>query len=111
VHAVAEGRVRDLFAVDLAVSEAVTNAVVHAYRDRHPGAESGQVRITVTVEDGELLVVVSDEGMGLAPRLDSPGAGLGLPLMATLADRFEVQNLTTGTRLLLGFQLASSAAA
>jgi anti-sigma regulatory factor (Ser/Thr protein kinase) len=44
----------------------------------------------------------------MAPRPDSPGAGLGLPIIATLADRFEVQQLSHGTRLLLGFRLAPS---
>ena len=36
------------------------------------------------------MLSVRDNGMGLVPRLDSPGLGLGLPLMAQLADRFDI---------------------
>lgn len=69
-------------AARLAVSEAVSNVVVHSYREMGAGA------FTITVEwDGdELRVTVSDEGCGIAPRMDSPGAGLGLPLIANLAE-------------------------
>jgi serine/threonine-protein kinase RsbW/stage II sporulation protein AB (anti-sigma F factor) len=40
--------------------------------------------------DGALTVVVSDEGRGILPRPDSPGLGLGLPLIATLASSLEL---------------------
>jgi anti-sigma regulatory factor (Ser/Thr protein kinase) len=109
VHAVVAGKVENSYAVALAVSEAVANVVVHAYRDRHPGAEPGDVHVTVRVEADELLVAVVDKGVGMAARADSPGAGLGLAIIATLADRFEVQQLNTGTRLLLGFRRAAAA--
>ena len=65
-------------AVALAVSEAVTNAVVHAYLGREPGG----VDILVCPEEDYLTVVVTDDGSGMLPRLDSPGAGLGLALIA-----------------------------
>jgi serine/threonine-protein kinase RsbW len=73
-------------AARLAVSEAVSNVVVHSYRDSLPGA------FTVSVEwdGGELRVIVRDHGCGMAPRMDSPGAGLGLPLIANLAETFSV---------------------
>jgi serine/threonine-protein kinase RsbW len=84
VRAGAEKPVRE--AVRLAVSEAVSNVVVHGYRDSSPGA------FTLSVEwnGGELRVIVRDEGCGMGPRMDSPGAGLGLPLIASLADTFSV---------------------
>ena len=37
-----------------------------------------------------LTVVVSDHGRGIVPRPDSPGLGLGLPLIATLAESLEL---------------------
>jgi serine/threonine-protein kinase RsbW len=75
-----------LDAVRLAVSEAVSNVIVHGYR------ETGRGAFTVTVErDGDhLQVTVRDDGCGMSPRMDSPGAGLGLPLIATLAESFSV---------------------
>jgi serine/threonine-protein kinase RsbW len=75
-----------LDAVRLAVSEAVSNVIVHGYRERGNGA------FTVAIEwEGEhLRVTVRDEGCGMQPRMDSPGAGLGLPLIANLAETFSV---------------------
>jgi serine/threonine-protein kinase RsbW len=75
--------------VKLAVTEACTNVVVHAY----PNGD-GPMGLRASVEEGVLRVVVVDEGRGILPRADSPGLGLGLPLIATLAESLE---LGTGT--------------
>jgi serine/threonine-protein kinase RsbW len=72
--------------VRLAVSEAVTNVVLHGYRD---GA-CGPVTLRAEAEDQCFSVVISDEGCGLSPRSDSPGAGLGLPLIAEVSDSMTV---------------------
>jgi serine/threonine-protein kinase RsbW len=71
--------------VKLAVTEACTNVVVHAY----PNGE-GPMALRATVADAVLRVVVVDEGRGILPRADSPGLGLGLPLIATLAESLEL---------------------
>jgi serine/threonine-protein kinase RsbW len=42
------------------------------------------------MRDERLTVVVHDEGRGMLPRPDSPGLGLGLPLIATLAESLEL---------------------
>lgn len=73
-------------AVRLAVSEAATNAVLHAFA---PGAP-GEVRLDVDLDDGTLVVVVEDDGWGMRPRADSPGAGLGLPVISKLATRVDI---------------------
>jgi anti-sigma regulatory factor (Ser/Thr protein kinase) len=75
-----------LDAVRLAVSEAVSNVIVHGYRDTGDGAFT----VAIETHDDELHVTVRDEGCGMQPRLDSPGAGLGLPLIANLAESFSV---------------------
>ena len=72
--------------IKLAVTEACTNVVVHAY----PGRDDGPLGVTATVDEGSLTVVVSDHGRGIVPRPDSPGLGLGLPLIATLAESLEL---------------------
>jgi serine/threonine-protein kinase RsbW len=89
--------------VRLAVSEAVSNVVVHGYR----GSEPGAVTVAAEAEDHELRVVVSDEGRGPAPRTDSPGAGLGLPLIAQVAESVSLSCGTggTGTVLSMTFEL------
>jgi serine/threonine-protein kinase RsbW len=88
--------------VTLAVSEACTNVVVHAYRD-----EPGVLALSAEARDGEMRFVVDDEGAGLTPRADSPGLGLGLPLIAKLTNRFEVLPGPEGrgTRLTMAFRV------
>jgi serine/threonine-protein kinase RsbW len=46
--------------------------------------------LRATVRDSVLRVVVVDRGRGILPRADSPGLGLGLPLIATLAESLEL---------------------
>lgn len=88
-------------AARLAASEAATNAVMHAYRDR-----PGTLRLEAHVQDGELRVVIADEGPGVMPRRDSPGMGLGLPIMAQLSERFEIVSGPGGTEIHLSFRSA-----
>jgi anti-sigma regulatory factor (Ser/Thr protein kinase) len=71
--------------VKLAVTEACTNVVVHAY-----GHGDGPMEVAASVDDDVLRVVVRDEGLGILPRPDSPGLGLGLPLIATLTESLEL---------------------
>jgi anti-sigma regulatory factor (Ser/Thr protein kinase) len=71
--------------VKLAVTEACTNVVVHAYGDGE-----GPMEIAASVDGDALRVTVRDEGMGIVPRPDSPGLGLGLPLIATLTESLEL---------------------
>lgn len=94
-----------LLQINLAVSEAVTNAVQHAYRDR-PATDSGDVRVVVRGRDDCVVVHVHDDGMGLTPRSDSPGLGLGLCVMAHATAHFEIRKGTAGgTEVVLHFQL------
>ena len=96
---------RVLEAVNLAVSEALTNVVVHAYRD---AAAPGPVLLVVAVRDDALTVTVADQGCGMTPRDDSPGLGLGLGLISRLADTFEIgpRAARPGVVLRMGFALA-----
>ncbi len=72
--------------IKLAVTEACTNVVIHAYPDGE-----GPMEIDAAVgDDRRLSIVVRDEGRGILPRADSPGLGLGLPLIATLAESLEL---------------------
>ena len=94
-----------LAAIALCVSEAVTNAVVHAYRDQ---AQPGAVEIEARRPNGYLCLYVRDHGCGLKPRLDSPGLGLGLPLITGIATAVEVRDAAAGgTELVMRFDLAA----
>jgi serine/threonine-protein kinase RsbW len=71
--------------VKLAVTEACTNVVVHAYGD-----DEGPMEVAATLDGPTLRVTVRDRGLGIVPRPDSPGLGLGLPLIATLTESLEL---------------------
>jgi serine/threonine-protein kinase RsbW/stage II sporulation protein AB (anti-sigma F factor) len=88
--------------IALAVSEACSNVVIHAYRDR-----PGMLALRAEACQGEIRMKVVDEGDGLTPRPDSPGLGLGLPLIARLTDRFEVNPgpAGRGTELSMAFRV------
>jgi len=89
--------------VRLAVSEAVTNVVIHGYRS---DGEPGPVDVAAEVEGGRIHIVVGDEGVGFAPRIGSPGAGMGLPIIATIADSFELTRRDPhGSELHVSFKL------
>jgi anti-sigma regulatory factor (Ser/Thr protein kinase) len=69
--------------IALAVTEAVTNVIVHAY----PSGRAGQVQVAADVEGGDLEIVVSDDGDGIRPG-SSPGLGAGLSIVAEIAHQF-----------------------
>ena len=89
---VAEPPINDLA---LAVSEALTNAVVHAFRTREPGQVT--VCMDIEPEDNRVEVTVADDGDGMVPRPDTPGLGLGLPLIAQVAETFQIGTPPSGT--------------
>lgn len=76
----------------LAVSEALTNAVVHAYRDGH----GGELHVTARSRPDGIEVIVEDEGVGIRPRADSPGMGFGLPTIAALTADFSIHGRAGG---------------
>ena len=80
--------------VALAVTEVVANAVVHAYPDET--RDDGEIMVTATVNGEELTVRVVDDGIGLMPRVDSPGAGLGLAIAGKVARRMVVERPSRG---------------
>jgi serine/threonine-protein kinase RsbW/stage II sporulation protein AB (anti-sigma F factor) len=88
--------------IRLAVSEALSNAVVHAYRHTD---EPGKLEVSAERSDNTVEVVVRDCGSGMNPRHDSPGLGLGLPVIAHTTDRYEVQcaDGSTGTEIHMCF--------
>jgi anti-sigma regulatory factor (Ser/Thr protein kinase) len=95
---------RVLADVALAVSEACTNVVEHAYRER---PEPGTLSVCVQQHGSALAIVVSDEGSGVSPRDDSPGLGMGMALMAAVADGLQIDHDGVATRLHLTFELTA----
>lgn len=95
-----------LEALRLASSEALTNVVMHAYVD----GTDGEIIVELQrAGDGDrrLRLVIADEGVGLVPRLASPGLGLGIALMKEMAEEFTIRNRSDGpgAEVTLGFAL------
>lgn len=89
--------------IAIAVAEAVGNVVVHAYE---PGS-AGTVAVAIDVEDGDVEVVVADDGHGFR-RDDSSGLGTGLPLIASTSDRFAIrERMPRGVEVWMRFRLAA----
>jgi serine/threonine-protein kinase RsbW/stage II sporulation protein AB (anti-sigma F factor) len=79
--------------------------VLHAYPDT-----SGQFEASADLSPaGELVVTVRDHGSGMAPRVNSPGLGVGLPVMAAIADALEIDTPDgAGTVVRMTFDVAAS---
>lgn len=90
--------------IALAVSEAISNVVLHAYVGRQDMA--GCVGVEAWMDDDNLAVVVFDEGGGMSRRDDSPGLGLGLGLIDQMADTLEVEDSRPGLRVRMTFALS-----
>ena len=87
--------------IALAVSEAVTNAIIHAF----VGRQAGHVALTAEAGEGSILVRVVDDGRGMTPHPESPGLGLGLTMMASMATRCDIREGAggVGTEVRLAF--------
>jgi anti-sigma regulatory factor (Ser/Thr protein kinase) len=86
----------------MAVSEACTNVVVHAYE-----GDAGTLEVELHAGVDGLTIVVRDHGAGIQPRparSEPPALGLGLPLIAALSDAFELRGATgSGTEVRMTF--------
>ncbi len=89
--AIAEGPLADLKQI---ATEACMNAVVHAY----PDGEEGRIDVIAVVTDGAVELRVRDWGVGFRPRpAEAEGSlRLGLPLIATVAESFEIASPADG---------------
>jgi anti-sigma regulatory factor (Ser/Thr protein kinase) len=91
--------------IALAVTEACTNAVVHAYPE-----SGGTIHVTASHVDGILAVIVRDHGGGMSARVDTPGLGVGLPVIAAIAQSVEIGTPEGGgTEVRMHFALSSQA--
>ncbi len=86
----------------LAVSEAATNVVVHAYSQR-----TGTMTLVAQLQDGRLHVLIRDHGRGINPPHDTPRAGHGLALMEHVAASLEILGSPAGTDVLMTFDLTA----
>jgi stage II sporulation protein AB (anti-sigma F factor) len=98
--------IEELSDVKTAVSEAVTNAIIHGY-----GHENGIVTIESEINDGEITIKVEDKGIGIkdlelamqplyTSRPDLERSGMGFTVMETFMDDLQVESSEgSGTRI------------
>jgi serine/threonine-protein kinase RsbW len=101
---IADGQLADLKQI---ATEACMNAVVHAY----PPGEEGPIDVTAIATDSIVELRVRDWGVGFRPRpAEAEGSlRLGLPLIATIADSFEIASPADGgTALVARLNLSAS---
>lgn len=91
--------------VKLAVSELVTNVVIHAYA----GRATGPVSVACRRADGAFVVEVADEGAGMTVRHDSPGAGQGLAIVGAVATTLDIASRADGPGTVVTVTFAGAA--
>lgn len=94
--------------IKTAVSEAVTNCVVHAYPD-----QIGTIYITTDIRENTLIISVKDKGVGISDvkkamepmfttDTQNERAGLGFAVMQAFMDKVKVfSNPGKGTRVVM----------
>lgn len=100
--------IEEITDVKTAVSEAVTNAIIHGY-----GGKDGVVRIEAMIEKNELTIEICDEGIGIenielamqplyTSRPDLERSGMGFTVMETFMDSLEVKSENEkGTKVIM----------
>ena len=89
--------VAEISDIKTAVSEAVTNCVVHAYPD-----EIGEITIECETKDNSLHINVIDQGVGIddvnqavkplyTTRAESERSGMGFTIMQSFMDKVEIK--------------------
>jgi serine/threonine-protein kinase RsbW len=82
----------------LAITEACTNVVRHAY------ADEGDMAVDVELSGPGMHVVVEDQGRWIGTDTDGDGPGLGLPLIAALVSELHIERgRARGSRLSMCF--------
>lgn len=89
--------IEDITDVKTAVSEAVTNSIIHGYEN----ADDRIVEIETYIKGGEVTIIVADKGVGIdniskareplyTSRPDLERSGMGFTVMETFMDSLEV---------------------
>ncbi|MDP9728688.1 stage II sporulation protein AB (anti-sigma F factor) [Alicyclobacillus tengchongensis] len=98
----------ELTELKTAVSEAVTNAIIHGYENSF-----GEIRIECSLYDQTVKITIEDDGIGIedvdmarqplyTSRPELERSGMGLTIMESFVDRMEIQSEPgQGTRVTL----------
>ena len=103
------------FVIKTAVSEAVTNSIVHGYEGK-----GGKVYMTLSLEDREIIIRIKDEGVGIEnvhkameplyttkPELER--SGMGFSFMEAFMDELNVYSRkNVGTTVIMKKRIGES---
>lgn len=102
--------------IKTAVSEAVTNTVVHAY----PNRTDGKIFLEVRTFPNCIEIIVTDNGVGIpnleeavqpfyTSRPEQERSGMGFTIMKTFMDEFNVTSSSTGTTVTMSKYIVKDA--
>ena len=100
--------IEELADIKTAVSEAVTNCIIHGYEDKQ-----GIVKIKAKLKQNQIIIEISDQGKGIEniniakeplyttkPNLER--SGMGFTIMESFMDSMEVQSIVgLGTKIIM----------
>ena len=100
--------IEELADIKTAVSEAVTNCIIHGYEDKQ-----GIVKIKAKLKQNQIIIEISDQGKGIEniniakeplyttkPNLER--SGMGFTIMESFMDIMEVQSIVgLGTKIIM----------
>lgn len=100
--------IEELADIKTAVSEAVTNCIIHAYENRH-----GIIKINAKLKENQIIIQISDNGKGIEnvdiakeplyttkPNLER--SGMGFTIMESFMDSMKVESIVgLGTKVTL----------
>lgn len=92
--------IEELIEIKTALSEAVTNSIIHAY-DK---SEEGIIELYCTINDYTVQVIIEDHGIGIedinkareplyTSKPEQERSGMGFTVMETFVDELDVQSL------------------
>ncbi|AJA47795.1 anti-sigma F factor [Clostridium pasteurianum DSM 525 = ATCC 6013] len=98
--------IEEITDIKTAVSEAVTNSIIHGYKDK----KDGIVEITAELNKNEITIIIVDHGCGIddieqareplyTSRPDLERSGMGFTVMETFMDSVEIESSKTGTKI------------
>ena len=105
----------ELSDIKTAVSEAVTNAIIHGYE-----SDGGLITLESTIYDGDIEIIIMDKGRGIGDikkamepfytsKPDMERSGMGFTVMETFMDELSVESVNgMGTKVTLRKKIKSS---
>lgn len=104
----------DIIDIKTAVSEAVTNCVVHAYPNN-----VGNIKIHATIKDNIIKISVTDFGIGISDtnkarepfyttKPEEERSGMGFTVMESFMDTLEIKNNTRGLTIIMTKKLTNA---